>query len=506
MPLGEPLRRSAARHPEKAAILFRDDSLTYAELDAAANRFAHLLIGLGIGLRERVALLAGNRPDCAIAYFGAARAGAAYAPLSPRYTEAELAFVLARAAPALLLVETALAAKAEAALAKAGVACPVLVLDRPADFAAALARHPAAPPDVAVADDDPVSITFTGGTTGFPKGVVGSHAARLVNATTVAVEFGLDERDVAVVATPLYHAAGLVTWFVPTLMLGLTDVVLPSWDAAAFLDAVERHRATAAFLVPTQIAALLDHRGFSAERLRSLRLINHAGAPMPAALTERARAALPHVEFVEHYGQSEAGPIAIRRGWHEAKRGTVGRRAFNVDVEVLGADGLPAPAGTIGEVATRGQHLFTAYLGDPEATRAAFTETGWLRTGDIGRFDEDGFLTLVDRAKDMIVAGGENIYPSEIETVLLRHPAVAECAVFGIPDERWGELPAAHVVLASGRSATEQELVAFCLEHLARHKRPRLVKLVDALPRTAVGKLQKNLIRAAYWEGRERKI
>jgi acyl-CoA synthetase (AMP-forming)/AMP-acid ligase II len=242
--------------------------------------------------------------------------------------------------------------------------------------------------------------------------------------------------------------------------------------------------------------------------MRSLRHMHYAGSPMAVASLDRAQARLPQVGFTENYGQSETGPMTIRRPFHpHEKRGTSGRPCHNVETRVVDAEGRECPAGVAGEIVTRGPHTFAAYWDEPEQTAAAYRMgDGWLWTGDIGVRDEDGFIELVDRAKDMIVSGAENIYPTEIENALYRHEAVAECAVFGIPDERWGEVPAAHVVLKPGHSVNAEALIAYCEREIARYKRPRLVEFVASLPRTPVGKIQKNLIRAPYWQGRERKI
>ena len=217
---------------------------------------------------------------------------------------------------------------------------------------------------------------------------------------------------------------------------------------------------------------------------------------------------LPHASFTENYGQSEACPITIRCERHgDEKLGTVGKAASNAELGVVDKDGNLLPAGEIGDVVPRGLQVFDEYYNDPEETAAAFSlPDGWLLTGDVGFIDEDGFLTLVDRSKDMLVSGGENVYPAEIENALYQHEAVAECAVFGIPHERWGEVPAAHVVLSPGASVSEQELIDFCARRIARFKRPRIIKFVESLPKTPVGKIRKNELREPYWESQERNI
>jgi acyl-CoA synthetase (AMP-forming)/AMP-acid ligase II len=365
------------------------------------------------------------------------------------------------------------------------------------------------PPSIALSDTDPLSMTFTGGTTGFPKAVLATHKARYATVKTCTAEFGLHGDDVVILATPLFHAAGLYVWLQTSIALGCTCVLQPSWDPRLFMDLAARHRATAVLLVPSQLAHLVDDPGFSAVRLATLRHINYAGAPMPLALYDRLAAALPHVGFTENYGQSETGgPIAVRRPSHpHAVRGSVGLPAHGVEARIVDSDGREVAPGVVGEIVTRGENLLSCYWDEPGQTAELYKSgDGWLWTGDLGTRDAAGFITLVDRSKDIIVSGAENIYPTEIENALYKHPAVAECAAFGMPDDRWGEVPAAHVVMRPGAQASEGELIDFVATQIARYKRPRLVKLVDALPKTAIGKVQRSMIRAFYWEGRSRRI
>ncbi len=229
---------------------------------------------------------------------------------------------------------------------------------------------------------------------------------------------------------------------------------------------------------------------------------------MSRALFDRVRSMLPGVSFTENYGQSEACPITIRCDRHgEERLGTVGKAAINAELAIVDQEGTLLSPGEIGDIVTRGEQVFDEYFNDPEETARVFRlPDGWLLTGDVGFIDEDGFLTLVDRSKDMLVSGAENVYPVEIENALYQHDAVAECAVFGIPDERWGEVPAAHVVLFPDVAISEEELIAFCASRIARFKRPRMLKFVSSLPKTAIGKIRKNELRAPYWEGHEKKI
>jgi len=413
-----------------------------------------------------------------------------------------------------LILEAQFAAVIEAALPVLDRPLKLILLDRSAELEGAthiddfIGGKSAEIPDMAPDESDGLAITLTGGTTGFPKAVLVSHRARCASAIAAAEEFGLSADDIVIASTPLFHSAGLFVWFGTAVLQGTTVVLPDAWDPVDFMRIVEKEKVTAAFLVPSQLNDLITHPEFSVERLKTLHNIGYAGAPMSRALFDRVRSMLPNVSFTENYGQSEACPITIRCDRHgEERLGTVGKAAFNAELGIVDREGSLLPPGEIGDIVTRGEQVFDEYFNDPEETARAFRlPDGWLLTGDVGLIDEDGFLTLVDRSKDMLVSGAENVYPVEIENALYQHDAVAECAVFGIPDERWGEVPAAHVVLSPGVVVSEEELIAFCASKIARFKRPRIVKFISSLPKTPVGKIRKNELRAPYWEGHDKKI
>lgn len=511
---GRMLRLAASRFPGKTALIEGSERTTFAALDADADRFAAALHGLGLGPGHRIAAMMPNVLAYPVVHFGAARSGVTLAHLSFRYAARDIVYVLNKIAAEAVVFH---ASVADAVRAFAGEVPTLRHLIAVGDdhgigtalsYDALLSAAEPAVPDVSLSDDDPYSITFTGGTTGFPKAVVVSHRSRTVSAISILAQHGLDHDDHAAVVTPIFHAAGLFVWFQPVLWLGCTSSLLRNWDPVAFMDMVERDGVTAAFLVPTQLNGLIKHPEFDTARLSSLRKVGYAGSPMPGALISRLRELFPDVEFTENYGQSETGPMTIKRHWeHDANPDSIGRAAFNVETDIFDDEGRPVPPGVPGEIVTRGDHLLVEYFDDAEQTRALYRKgDGWLWTGDVGVRDEDGFITLVDRSKDMIISGAENIYPKEIEAALYRHEAVNECAVFGIPDEHWGEVPAAHVVLKAGCAVSTEELIEFSLQYIARYKRPRLVEIVEALPKTPVGKIQKHLIRAAYWKDSDRKL
>jgi acyl-CoA synthetase (AMP-forming)/AMP-acid ligase II len=510
---GDMLRRSAARFPDKPAVIWGEQVLTYAELDRAANRFARALIEeCSVAKGGKVAIVSRNRSEYAVAFFGAARSGAVLVNVSVLYAADELAYVLGKADAEILFFEDRFREKvAEVRPRLAKLRRTVVIGAAEAgemSFDALIDGRPETAPDVALDERDPFCTTYTGGTTGHPKGVLASHRARDVTAHTVMVEEAIDERDVVAVVTPMFHVAALNIMFQPAILAGATTTLLSQWSPQGFAEMAERDRVTAAFMVPTQVITLLNDPTLEPQRLATWKKLSFAGAPMPdwaqRAMIER----LPAVKLTQIYGQSEMGVVTVLRHWYlPAKLGAVGRQAYNVDVAVVDPDGRPVRPGEIGEVVSRGDNLMIEYYREPEQTRGFWKrDDGWGWSGDLATIDEDGFITLVDRSKDMIISGGENIYPKEIETVIYGHEAVLECAVFGIPDDKFGEVPAAYVKLKTGVSATTGEIEALCVEHLARFKRPRLIRFVEDFPKTPIGKIQKTILKEPYWKDRPKKL
>lgn len=509
------LRRSAERFPDKAAIIAGGRRMTYRELDLSANRLAHALRATGAGTGAKVAILSRNLAEYGIVFFGAARSGLVLVNVSIQYAAAELEYVLGKSDAEILLVDGQLAARAAAVLPRCPAIRTVVCIGPAAapvpgsiDFEDFVAGQPQTDPQVDLSETDPFCMTYTGGTTGRPKGVLCNHRARTTTALTVVVEEALDERDVVAIVTPLFHVAALNIMFQPAVLVGATCVFVTPWSVDGFIEACEQERITAGFMVPTQANMLVTHPGFHAARLRSWRKLSFAGAPMPDWVQKELKAKLPHLALTQIYGQSEVGVLTSLRDWNlPEKLGSVGRQAFNVDVALFRTDGVEAAPGEPGEIASRGDNVMMQYYNEPEQTAAVFRlGGGWLLTGDVGVRDANGFITLIDRAKDMLISGGENVYPKEIEDVIYGLDAVAECAVFGIPDEKWGELPAAYVQLKPGATLDVETVVERCRQNLAEFKRPRLVKIVEEFPKTPIGKIQKNLLREPYWQGKQKKI
>ncbi len=518
---GEMLRLSAERVPERTALVGGGVRLDYRTLERDANRFAHALIAAGLRKGDKVAIMAPNVPQYPVVHFGAAKSGCVLVHLSVRYAADELAYVLDKAEVELLVVAQGLLEVVAAVRGRVSRLRQVVAIGGSGAgaagapgapgavvFADFIADHPPEPPVLALDHDDPFAMTYTGGTTGFPKGVLVSHRSRSLTVAMAGPEFGLDEGDIFGVITPLFHTAGLFVWYQPLVALGATCVLLERWDAQAFVEMVERERVSAVFLVPTQLNDVARLPGLDTTRLSSLRKIGFAGAPMPLPLIETLLELFPEVAFTEHYGQSETGPVTVKPPSRlREKLTSIGRPALGVEARVVDAEGRPVAPGEIGEIVTRGDHLLCEYFREPEQTAALYKSGGgWLWTGDLATVDEDGFFSLVDRSKDMFIIGGENVYPAEVENALHGHQAVVECAVFGIPHQRLGEVAAAAVVLKPGARVAADELIEFCAARIARFKRPRRVDFVEALPKTAIGKVRRNLLREPFWRHRERRL
>ncbi|MHC0431406.1 acyl-CoA synthetase [Streptomyces sp. O3] len=497
--------RRARRTPDRTALVHEDRVWTYRELHQRVLRLAHALRALGARRGDRIAYLGPNHPAFLETLFAAGALGAVFVPLNTRLAPPELAYHLADSGSGLLVHAPEQAEAARIAADEAGVVRHRIALAGPGDGALGydelLACSGTAPLDEAVAPEDPCMIMYTSGTTGRAKGAVLSHASIVWNSVNVLVDTDLATDEVTLVVAPLFHTAGLNMTCLPTLLKGGQVVLLGAFDAERVLDTVERRRVTYMFGVPTMYDAMAALPRWATTDLSSLRTLNCGGAPVPArtiaAYLDRGLA------FSQGYGMTEASPgvLFLSREEASAKAGSAGVPHFFTDTRVVRPDGRDAGPGERGEILVDGPHLMTGYWDRPEDTEAAFADGGWLRTGDVALLDSDGYAYIVDRVKDMFVSGGENVYPAEVEDVLLGHPAVDECAVIGVPDPVWGEVGRAVVVLRPGARADGRELLGHLRGQLAKYKIPKSVVFADALPRTASGKIVKPAVRDRYAGG-----
>jgi fatty-acyl-CoA synthase len=482
--LGRWLTDRARNTPDRVAIDFRDESWTYAALDRRSNRMAASLAGRGVGRGDRVATLTQNSPDHVALLFACARLGALLQPMNWRLAPAELRYQLEDAEPSVLVLEEEFALLAEAAGGSVPRAAFTEVDSEPLAI------------DVAVEDDDALLLAYTSGTTGKPKGAVLTHANCFWTNLSFDRTGGIADDDVVLQVLPQFHSGG---WNVQPLLAwwkGARVVLEPGFEPARALTLIESKGVTTMMGVPATYLFMAEQPGFATADLSSLRFAVVGGAPMPESLLEAWRER--GVGIVQGYGLTEAAPNVLCLPPEAATRklGFAGKPYPHVDVALRDPDtGEHLDGAATGELVVRGPNVFPGYWRNPEATAAAFAD-GWLLTGDLAERDSDGDYRIVGRLKDLVISGGENVYPAEIEDALHAHPAVAEAAVVGVPDERWGEVCVAFVALRPTSSADEEELIGWCGERLARFKVPRSVRFVDELPRSGMGKVAKDDLRA----------
>ncbi len=505
--MGDLLRRSAARHPARTAIVDGDVRVTYAELDEAVNRAANALAERGLAKGDRLALLGHNSLGFVITYFACARLGLICVPVNYMLGPGEVAYILDHAGATAMVVEDMLLPLAEAGIAAAGREELVTVRGVIGDalepgwepVAGWALRGDATEPVVGLSDEDPVELLYTSGTESRPKGTILTSRSLIAQHTSCFVDGEMTPGDVEIHALPLFHSAQLHCFFTPSIQLGAVNVLLPKADPAAMLAAVEAERATKLFCPPTVWIALLNHPDLERRDLSSLRKGYYGASIMPVEVLAELGERLPGVRLFNFYGQTEMAPLATVLGPEDQvrKAGSAGRPALGVETIVVDDDGRPVPAGEVGEIVHRSPQAMLGYWDDAAKTAEAFRD-GWLHTGDLGVLDADGYLYVVDRKKDMIKSGGENVASREVEEVIHAHPAVAEAAVFGIPHPRWIEAVAAVVVPRAGHEPAAADITAFCRERLAGFKTPRYVVIADGLPKNPSGKILKRELRTTH--------
>lgn len=501
--LGDIPRRSARRFPDKAAIVDGDVTLTFAEFDALIDRAAAALSDNGFGPGDRMALLAHNCWQFAVLAFATARAGVTLVPINFMLTGEEITYILGHCRATGFIVEPALVPVAEDAMARGGVVATKVALtadgqDAPPGwdgFGQWLTTSSPAPV-LDIGDDQMVRLMYTSGTESHPKGVMHSSRSLIGNYVSTIVAGSMSADDVEIHSLPLYHCAQLDNFLITDVYLGATSIILPRPDPELVLRAIEHYSVTNYFAPPTVWISLLRSPVFDEVDLSSLRKGYYGASAMPNEILHEIRERLPNLSLWNFYGQTEIAPLASVLGPAEQAdhAGAAGRPALNVETEILDEGDRPVPPGTVGEIAHRSPDLMLGYLDDPERTAEAF-KGGWFHSGDLGYYDEFGLLHVVDRKKDMIKSGGENVASREVEEVLYRHDGVQEAAVFGLPHPLWVEAVVAAVVLRDGGDVDVDGLIAHCREHLAGYKTPKHVFFVDSLPKNPSGKLLKRELR-----------
>ena len=514
------LHRALLLNRGKTGVMFEDRSRTWAEVGDRVARLAGALRMLGVGRGDRVAVLMLNQDRYLELYFAVAWLGGVIVPLNIRWSALEIEDALRDCRPIALVVDAAFAKMGGEIAPKIaglklvygddaaieGLPTDTLMYERILEAATPI-------PDAEVPDSELAGIFYTGGTTGRSKGVMLSHRNLLSNARNMLAE-GLAGADAVYLhVAPMFHLANAAAMYLHFLA-GSTHAAIRAFTPAGVAQAIEKFKVTHMLLVPTMIQMLVDHPEIDKYDVSSLRSVVYGASPMSEAVMERAMRKLPNVEFTQAYGMTELSPCATILPWRDhvgeghakGRHRSGGRPTYLVDVRVVDANDRPVPHGVVGEIVARGDIVMMGYWERPEETAKAVVN-GWMHTGDGGYMDEDGYVYVVDRIKDMIISGGENVYSAEVENCIAQHPAVAQCAVIGIPSEQWGEAVHAVIMRKPGAAATQQEIIAFCKERIAHYKCPRSVEIQDeALPISGAGKILKRELRVPYWQGRERRV
>lgn len=506
--IGQWLYKHAQISGGRPALADKNRRLDYAELNERSNQLAWSLLAAGVRPGDRVAILALNSVAYLETVFAVAKLGAITVPINYRLSAPEIAYNLADSGAMTLVYSCELADLARGSLEGPSVRDLVTIeigADGDDGYESFLRRGSTAPLNSHVRPEDEAFILYTSGTTGRPKGAVLTHGAVIANCHhALLMGAGMSRYDATVTPAPLFHVGGLAVHTLPLLYAGGFNYLFESFDARETLVTMSREGATLQFLVPAMWAALTRLPDFDDHQPKSLRFVLSGGAPCPLTVIEFLQ---EHGwMFLEGFGMTEtcASTMLIDAEHAISKLGSVGRPLMHVDAKVVDDHELEVPQGKVGELVLRGPNLFKGYWGLPEATDEAW-QGGWFHTGDMAKVDEEGFFTLVDRKKDMVISGGENVYPVEVEQVLHRHPVVDDVAVIGVPDEHWGEAVTAVVVLAPGEPLAPQELIDYTRERLAHFKCPKRVEIVAELPRTATGKVLKRELRKTY-TGTERSV
>lgn len=510
MLIGDMIAIHGRKYPKKTALVYGDIKFTFAELDARVNRLSQALVQLGIKPGDRVAMRARNCPQFIEFFFAAAKCGAIAVPINPYYKQRELEYLIRDSSPKVVIIsQEDIPFIQSISAADLNVETYICIQKefpgfRSYDKLIELAQP--IEPSIRVAEEDPAMIVYTSGTTGIPKGVTLSHKNCLTDARHVVIEMLLEDHHVVMLIFPLFHAAGISILF-RTFYIGATLVMGVNTNPGGILNTMEREKVTHIIIVPTLLNAICNTPEVHSCDLSSLKLIVYGGAIMPVEQLKRAMNIFK-CGFMNGYGTTEAGPTisvlkpvehirALADENQKKKLASCGRAIVGVETRVVDSEDREVSVGEVGELCARGENIMMGYWGKPEDTQNAL-RNGWLHTGDLVRMDEEGYIYIIDRLKDIIISGGENISSREVEEVLYEHPDVLEAAVIGVPDPYWGESVKAVVVLKDKASITEDELIGFCKQRLSSFKKPKSIDFVKELPKNPQGKILKAELRKRY--------
>jgi long-chain acyl-CoA synthetase len=505
MNIGSLLSRNARLRRDHLALVFEEERLTWKELEARVNRLANVLLALGLKKGDKLALVLPNSVEFFEAFLAAARQGIVVVPLSPLLRGPALSTLLQDSDSCAVITCAAMMTELDPIRRQLTNIPAQRYLSIDGSPREGYRHYPEltraasadAPPYVEIAGSDPYNIIYSSGTTGLPKGIIHTHDIRAMYGTHLASSFRMTPESVVL------HGGSLVfngAWvmLMPWLYLGATYVAMPRFEAASFIDLIRRERATHMMMVPSQIIAMMGAPNFSAENLQSIEALCTVGAPLHTRHKEKLAAAIPGV-FYELYGLTEGFVTILDKNDYASKPGSVGCPPPFFEMRICDDKGNDLPPGEVGEIVGRGPLLMPGYYKRPDLTAQAIVD-GWLHTGDLGHADVDGFLHLVDRKKDLIISGGVNIYPKDIEEIVVQHPAVRESAVFGVPDEKWGEVPVAAVILVEQETVEASEIRAWVNARVAaRYQQVKDVVIMADFPRSTPGKTLKRVMREPYW-------
>ncbi|MCX7857114.1 MAG: long-chain-fatty-acid--CoA ligase [Deltaproteobacteria bacterium] len=508
MVVGEILARNARKFPKKEALVFEKKRATFSEVNERVNRLATTLLEMGVKKGDRIGVLLHNCHQFVEIYFASAKIGAIFCPYNNHFRQKELTYIINYSEPKVLFIDSEFSGLVYEIKKDLGSVEHYVCLSSPEqdemmDYEELILRGKNEEPDVQVNDDDICSMIFTAGTTGRPKGALRSHRHVIMNAISGVIELKVDYDEKVLVAFPLYHVAGedniVRHFFMPNTIFLRRE---GKFNAKDILSYIEREKITRCQLVPTMIHTLIQDPDIDKYDLSSLRLILYAGAPMPVELLRKALTIFK-CGFAQLYGQTESGPLTtilkpedhvLENKKSSTKLASSGKPVISCELRIVDENDNDVPVGSIGEIVVRGECIMKGYWRMEEETKKKL-KNGWLHTGDLGKMDEDGYVYIVERKDDLIISGGVNIYPREIEEVLYTHPKVSEASVVGVPDEHWGEIVKAIIVLKEGMEATEDEIVEFCAKHLASYKKPKSVEFWRELPKSPQGKILKREIK-----------